>query len=322
MNHQNNLQNCKKKTIFLIGDIMLDEFHWCHVNRLSPEAPVPVCTVTKTTLAPGGAGNVACNIIALNSCPKLFGFIGNDSSGDRLLSLLKEKNIDSEGIIQTQDHPTILKSRIIAHQQHVVRVDRERKEAIPEIYTKQLLDKIKKQFNQADIIILSDYMKGTLPPDATQEIIALANQHKIKVIVDPKGTNFKKYTGASLITPNFSEFLNITKKTSLSEESIFSESKKLINTLKLAGLLVTRSENGMSLIFNDKKIDIPTQAKEVFDITGAGDTVIAMISIALANHLSLEEAVYLGNYAAGIVVGKKGTATTTLHEIEKGLMEQ
>lgn len=310
------LSECKGKTIIVVGDVMLDEFHWCNVSRISPEAPVPVCRVENTTLVPGGAANVANNIQTLDSTTLLFGVVGKDSSGDKLLNIFKEQNINTDNVLQVEEKPTILKSRIIAHQQHVVRVDRENADPIQTNRMEALTKNINATLNTTDAILISDYLKGTLTPELIQNVINAAKSQGKKVVIDPKGDDYSKYKGATILTPNFSEFTTIVKKQMTSEEEILEEGLRLIDELELDALLVTRSEKGMSLIQDGTKIDIPTQAKEVYDITGAGDTVISMLTIALASGLSFEDAAYLANFAAGIVVGRKGTSTTTLSEIE------
>ena len=304
-----------EKTILVIGDIMLDEYHWCKVSRISPEAPVPVCQVTETTHVPGGASNVAHNIAELNCRPILFGVLGQDSSGEKLLKLLKKNKVDTFGVATDENKPTILKSRIIAHHQHVARVDRESTHAISRSLQNEIIKKLEKTIPNADAVLLSDYLKGTLSKNLIQKIITLAHTHNRIVIVDPKGTDYMKYKNATLLTPNFSEFKEIIKKEVSKEKEIEVEAKKLIKKLHLKALLITRSEKGMSLVTPNEKIDIETQAKDVFDITGAGDTVIATLSAALAAQLNFEEAAILANYAASIVVGKVGTSTTTLSEL-------
>ena len=307
---------CHNRQIVVIGDIMLDEYHWCTVSRISPEAPVPVCTVQTTTLVPGGAANVANNLVQLGASVVLLGVVGQDSSGTKLLSALHDQQIKTDGIVRMPSKPTILKSRIIANHQHVARVDREDPSPIGLSTQKKLMTHLESHLPATDAIIVSDYLKGTLPDRFVQSIIQLANRHSIPVIIDPKGTSYKKYKGATVLTPNFGEFVAAIGKTPKSEDGILKEGQKLKEKLKLKTLLVTRSEKGMSLISKGKKWDIPTKAAEVYDITGAGDTVIAMLSLGVASQLSWEVSAHLANYAAGVVVGKLGTSTVTLGEIE------
>jgi rfaE bifunctional protein kinase chain/domain len=310
----NGLAQCTNRQIVVIGDLMLDEYHWCKVSRISPEAPVPICTVQSTTLVPGGAANVANNLQHLGANVRTLGVIGKDSSGDKLIAALHSQNVDTSGIIRSSSKPTILKSRIIASHQHVVRVDREDNAPIDKSIQKKLLSRLDAIISTTHAIIISDYLKGTLPDTLVQAVIQLARHHNIPVIIDPKGDSYKKYKGASILTPNFGEFIAAIGKTPKSENEILKEGLKLKEKLKLDALLVTRSEKGMSLIQKDKW-DIPTKAIDVYDITGAGDTVIAMLSLGLASQLSWETSAQLANYAAGVVVGKMGTSTITLDEV-------
>jgi D-beta-D-heptose 7-phosphate kinase/D-beta-D-heptose 1-phosphate adenosyltransferase len=317
------LAKCHSKNILVVGDVMLDEYHWCEVDRISPEAPVPVCRVLKTTLVPGGAANVANNIQALESTAYLAGIIGKDGTGERLKKQLEGAHVECDDLIQSEEKPTILKSRIIARHQHVVRVDREDSSPISRQAQRKILARIEERIASIDAILVSDYLKGTLTPTLLKKIMALGKRKKIPVVVDPKGDHYLRYKGAYVLTPNFHEFETVVKKKMHSEEEIRVEGMRLIKKLNLQALLVTRSEKGMSVITPDgKKKDIPTMAKEVFDITGAGDTAISVLTIALAAGLTLELSAYLANFAAGIVVGKIGTSTTTLDEIRHSITHE
>ncbi len=300
--------------IMVVGDSMLDEFHWCNVNRISPEAPVPVCSVKNTTLAPGGAANVAANLAALNVNVDLFGFIGSDSSGEKLRNVLSKHSINTDNLITTTQ-PTILKSRIIAHQQHVARLDREPTGAYSKQEADQLLANIQNSISHYQAIIISDYLKGLLTSDITQAIIECAKQAGCLIVVDPKGASYKKYTRADYITPNYSEFCLATKNTYDTEEALKKAAHQLRNEFQLNSLIITRSEKGMSIVTENSFETIPTQAQEVFDITGAGDTAIASLTVGLCLNLSPHEAAILANHAAGIVVSKVGTAFVTPEEL-------
>lgn len=304
---------CKKK-ILVVGDVMLDEFHWCDVERISPEAPVPVCKVKETSLALGGAANVAYNLVSLGADVTLAGFIGTDSSGDKFLNLLNENSIKSDCIIQTP-YSTLLKSRIIARNQHVVRVDRENNTDIQISFKDSLLERIKSQISNLDAIIISDYLKGVLDKEFTQNLIQLGIKNSCMIIVDPKGDDYSKYKDANVITPNFKEFCQATLKSHKTEDDIFKSGKHLLSDLNLDCLLVTRSEKGMSIIQEDSYETISTKAKEVFDITGAGDTVVAVLSLCLLCQLDYKLAAIVANYAAGVVVGKVGTAVVSANEL-------
>ena len=314
--HLDALNLLANKSILVIGDLMLDEYHWCNVNRISPEAPVPICSINNTTLMPGGAGNVANNLQSLGGNPILVGTIGFDSSGDKLSDTLHKSNISTSHLIQSDDRPTILKSRVIAHHQHVIRLDRDTTHKLSRKTQNNILKKIKELIPSVDAVLLSDYGKGMLSETVIQKTIAQAKERNIPVIVDPKGTQYGKYRHATLITPNYSEFCLACKTHPKNESQIHQKAIQLKKRLHLHSLLITRSEKGMSIIDeSNAKKDIPTRAKEVFDITGAGDTVIATITLCLAAGWTIEEACHFANYAAGIVVGKVGTSTTQIQEI-------
>ena len=309
------VSNKQMGSILVLGDLMLDEYHWCKVNRISPEAPVPVCKIEKTTLTPGGAGNVANNIKGLNIKSTIFGFVGADSSGDKLVRLFEKSKIDCSGIIKSK-RSTILKSRVVAHHQQVVRLDREDNESLSSQEQEQLFSAFESQIASCSAIVISDYLKGTLTESFLEKVIELAKKNNKTVVVDPKGDSFMKYKNATIITPNFSEFETAIGKKITSEEEIFESGKKLVKKLNLKALLLTRSEKGMSIITKTEKKDIKTDAKEVFDITGAGDTVVALLTIGLACNLDLETSARMANIGAGIVVEKRGTATVSWEALE------
>lgn len=314
----NALSGFKEKKVLVLGDIMLDEYHWCQVNRISPEAPVPVCTVSRTTLSAGGAANVAMNTSVLGQRTYLSGIIGQDSSGQKLKGLLN--TIDTSGLLQDPQRPTILKSRIMAHQQHVARVDREDISPICEILKEELKQFLTHELPDSDVVILSDYLKGTLPNDFLKWIIDTCHRLHKRIVIDPKGDDYIKYKGATLLTPNSKEFETAIGKKIKNEEEILQYGQELIKTLSLEALLITRSEKGMSLISKTQKQDIPTKAKEVFDITGAGDTVIATLAVSLAHDYSLETSALLANYAASVAVSKIGTSAVSLSEISQAIL--
>ena len=314
------LRAIRPGTVWVVGDVMLDEFHWCHVHRISPEAPVPVCKVDRTTLVPGGAANVAVNIASLGSQAVLFGVVGKDSASEKLLHELHKRHIDTHAICHDPKRPTTLKSRIIAHNQQVARVDHEDPSPLCSAIQSQLLYKFHLMTEKPLAIVLSDYHKGTLSQPVIDAFIAYAHAHNVPLVVDPKGNDYSVYTGATVLTPNFLEFETAVHKKNLSEDAILKESLSMIKALNLEGLVITRSEKGMSIVQkNGHKTDIPTKATDVFDITGAGDTVIAVLSLALGNGWPLEDAAYLANEAAGIVVQKLGTASTSIQEIKQAL---
>jgi D-beta-D-heptose 7-phosphate kinase/D-beta-D-heptose 1-phosphate adenosyltransferase len=310
-----NLKLLSKSKILVFGDVMLDRYVSGSVDRVSPEAPVPVLKPIKEEIRLGGAANVALNLSSLGSKVSLIGITGKDSSSKQISNLIKENKIKNELVHSSL--PTITKLRLLSSKQQLLRVDNE------EEFTKNDWQSAKRRFDKSiglsssNLLIISDYGKGTL-----QDIPALIKKAKKlnkMVLVDPKGNNFSKYKGADIITPNFSEFIGEVGPVG-SEREISSKAKSLIKSLNLGALLVTRGSEGMTLFKKEKnKIDrsnFPTQAKEVFDVSGAGDTVIASLAAALSAGFDISSAVKLANVAAGIVVGKSGTATAYLSEIE------
>ncbi len=310
-----NLKLLSKSNILVFGDVMLDRYVSGSVDRVSPEAPVPVLKPIKEEIRLGGAANVALNLSSLGSKVSLIGISGKDSSSAQIFKLLKENKIKNE--IVKSNLPTITKLRLLSSKQQLLRVDNE------EEFTKEDWNSAKKRFdksialNSNNLLIISDYGKGTLQD--IPGLIKKAKKSKKIVLVDPKGNNFSKYKGADVITPNFSEFIGEVGAVK-SEREITAKAKSLIKSLKLGALLVTRGPEGMTLFNKEKdnvvRSDFPTQAQEVFDVSGAGDTVIASVAAALSTGLDMTSAVKLANVAAGIVVGKSGTATASISEIE------
>ena len=310
-----NLKLLSKSNILVFGDVMLDRYVSGSVDRVSPEAPVPVLKPIKEEIRLGGAANVALNLSSLGSKVSLIGISGKDSFSAQIFKLLKENKIKNE--IVKSNLPTITKLRLLSSKQQLLRVDNE------EEFTKEDWNSAKKRFdksialNSNNLLIISDYGKGTLQD--IPGLIKKAKKSKKIVLVDPKGNNFSKYKGADVITPNFSEFIGEVGAVK-SEREITAKAKSLMESLKLGALLVTRGPEGMTLFNKEKdnvvRSDFPTQAQEVFDVSGAGDTVIASVAAALSTGLDMTSAVKLANVAAGIVVGKSGTATASISEIE------
>ena len=310
-----NLKLLSKSKILVFGDVMLDRYVSGTVERVSPEAPVPVLKPIKEEIRLGGAANVALNLSSLGANVRLIGIFGKDSSSKQISNLLKENKIKNE--LVKSNLPTITKLRLLSSRQQLLRIDNEA------AFTKEDWQSAKRRFdktislNTSNLLIISDYGKGTL-----QDIPALikkAKKFNKKVLVDPKGNNFAKYKGADIITPNFSEFIGEVGAVK-NERDITVKAKSLMKSLNLGSLLVTRGPEGMTLFTKEKgkiiRSNFPTQAKEVFDVSGAGDTVIASIAAALSTGFDISSAVKLANVAAGIVVGKSGTATPSLSEIE------
>ena len=300
--------------VLVLGDVMLDRYWFGATNRISPEAPVPVVRVTQNEERAGGAANVAMNIAALNVPVQLLGLIGQDETGATLTNLLNNQQIDCN-FVALETHPTITKLRILSRHQQLLRLDFE--EDFKSVNCAELLTRLESAVKNYGALILSDYGKGTL--NGVQQMIQIARKANVPTLIDPKGTDFVRYRGATLLTPNMAEFEAVVGKCH-SEEEIIEKGLKLISDLELTALLVTRSEKGMTLLRpSQAPYHLPTVAKEVFDVTGAGDTVISVLATALADGRSFEEACYLSNIAAGIVVGKLGTSTVSTVELENAM---
>ncbi len=300
------IERFKEKNILIVGDIMLDKYIFGKVDRISPEAPVQVVEVKKENYVPGGAANVANNIAALNAKAFMVGIVGNDKEADILLEELNKRNINTEGIVKDVQKPTTQKVRILGQKQQLLRIDYEKKDYLNKETENQILNFIKIRIPNTDAIIISDYAKGVITQNLIKEIKDIAKE-KI-MIVDPKPKHKDFYKGATLITPNLKEAEQMTEK----EEDLIKELDSPI--------LITKGEKGMSLYEKDGTItNIPTKAKEVYDVSGAGDTVVATLALALSSKASLRQAATLANHAAGITVGKLGTSTITTEEIKKSI---
>jgi D-beta-D-heptose 7-phosphate kinase/D-beta-D-heptose 1-phosphate adenosyltransferase len=307
------------KKVLVFGDLMLDEHIWSKVSRISPEAPVPIADVIQINHVPGGCGNVASNISALGGIPLLVGIIGRDSSGDKLRKALSKAKISASNIIVDPKRPTILKSRIIAGSQHVIRVDREDRSILSSKLIATIIKRLKKLVPQVDAVVVSDYGKGAVTEETAQTIISLARKFKKPVATDPKGVDYSKYKGATIVTPNLREAAIAARRVIVDEKSLIKAGSVLLRALKTEYLLVTRGRDGMSLFGKDGAAYIPAVPREVFDITGAGDTVIATLSLALAAGASMKNATILSNYAASVVVAKIGTAPCSRDELEEAI---
>jgi len=297
--------------IAVIGDFMVDHYLWGKSERISPEAPVPVVEILKEEDRLGGAGNVVNNLLALGSEVLVSSVIGKDFN--RILKLLKDVN--TKGLFIDENRKTIIKSRVIASNHQVIRYDKEDKYPISKEYEKKILEYLKENIEQIDLFLLSDYEKGVLTPFLTQEIINLANSFSKKIIIDPK-YNFKKYKNAWMLKPNKKELSLAANIKINSKDDLIKAGWKVKEELNLKYLLVTLSEDGMAL-FGEEFIEIPTIAKEVYDVTGAGDTVLASLGYFLKENDSIVDAMHFANSAAAVVVSKVGSATVTLEEIEE-----
>ena len=311
------------KSVMIIGDLMLDEHIWSSVSRISPEAPVVIADVKKITHVPGGCGNVAANIAALSGKPYLIGLIGQDSSGEKLQRALKNAGILTDNLIVTNERPTILKSRVIAGSQQVVRVDREERSYLPDKLSDRVLKNAMKLIAKMDAVILSDYGKGIISDRACRELITAARKLKKPVLVDPKGKDYSKYKGATVLTPNLLE-AEIASGIKITDDiTLLKAAKIIISQTQSTYLVITRGKDGMSICGkNNNVINIPGIPREVFDITGAGDTVIAALSLALSAGASIKEAAILGNFAASVKVTKIATQPVFKEELIESLEER
>jgi D-glycero-beta-D-manno-heptose-7-phosphate kinase len=309
--------------VLVVGDVMLDHFIWGRVSRISPEAPVPVVDFTRESFMPGGAANVARNLATLAVPVELFGAIGNDDDGRKLQILLAAQKIGHDGLIRESARHTSTKTRIVAHQQQVVRVDRETREALDAGLTGALLAQFKKLLPKADAVIVGDYGKGVVTQPLLDEIKNLCRARSVWLSLDPKPVHRLNLHGLSLITPNRKEAFELAElpddtraANPLEDKNLLLVAQRLLNEIRPALLLITLGEQGMLLCQRGQKpFHIQTVAQEVFDVSGAGDTVIATFTAAVAAGASPTEAAILSNHAAGIVVGKVGTATTSPEEL-------
>ena len=301
--------------LLVIGDVMLDRYWHGSANRISPEAPVPVVKVANQEDRPGGAGNVALNISALGSATRIIGVVGEDESGAELESRLTAAGVLCD-FIQCPGKPTITKLRVISQHQQLIRADFE--QAFEKQDVSSLLIKAKEQIANTQAMVLSDYAKGAL--QEIEPLIKLGRDHGIPVIVDPKGSDFDKYRGATLITPNLNEFEAVVGHCA-NETDLVTKGMQLVKDLELEAILITRGEHGMTLIRPDSpELHLPAKAQEVFDVTGAGDTVISVLAAALAAGETMADATALANIAAGLVVGKLGTAAISGPELRRAIL--
>ena len=308
------LPEFNQANVLVVGDIMLDRYWYGGTNRISPEAPVPIVKVDALEERAGGAANVAMNITSLGGSARLIGFTGIDEPAKVLDEQLTKRNVHCD-FVSVSTHPTITKLRVLSRNQQLIRIDFE--EGFNSVDHTPILERIESALSTSKVLVLSDYAKGALT--AVQAMIKQAQKGNVPILVDPKGTDFERYRGATLLTPNMSEFEAVVGVCK-TEQEIIEKGYQLIKQYDFKALLVTRSEKGMTLLQLDKPVyHLPTQAKEVFDVTGAGDTVIATLAASLAAGQSLEESCFLANAAAGVVVGKLGTSTVSQVELSNAI---
>jgi D-beta-D-heptose 7-phosphate kinase/D-beta-D-heptose 1-phosphate adenosyltransferase len=308
-----------KTGILVIGDLMVDQYIWGRVKRISPEAPVPVVEVSEEELLLGGAANVANNVSSLGGKVFISGAIGRDDMGKILINKFKENGFNTDGIVIDGSRPTTVKTRIIAHSQQVVRFDREVRADISRSTMSLILEYVKSCLPEIKGIIISDYCKGVITKALVKKILELAGS-KIFVAADPKIGHFDYYKGVSLITPNINEASFASGIEIVNEKTLITAGKTLLKKLRCKAVIITRGDEGMTLFERNGEIThIPTCAKEVYDVSGAGDTVIAALTLCHSAGEKLEDAAIIANHAAGVVVGKVGTAVATPQEIMKSM---
>jgi rfaE bifunctional protein kinase chain/domain len=303
--------------ILVVGDIMLDRYWWGNVKRISPEAPVPVVDLQRSTFAPGGSANVAANIAGLGATAYLIGTIGTDQDADVLASLLEDVKVSPDWLVTVANRPTSVKTRVIAHSQQVVRVDQETTSAFSDEDHERIWEKISAALPDVDAIIVSDYAKGLLSVSLLWRLIDTARSQGKMVLVDPKGKNYSRYSGASLLTPNRREAAEACNLDEDIPDFINIAGNQLLNELDLSMVLITQGEEGMTLFQREiEPIHLSTTAKEIYDVTGAGDTVIGCLSVAFGAGMNFVKAASLANLAAGLVVEQVGTTAITRQMLE------
>ncbi len=313
-------ENFSKVKVLIVGDIMLDRYWWGSVSRISPEAPVPVVTLDKTSLLPGGAANVAANVAGLGAKPYLVGIIGEDAEAKMFSEVLREANISHSSLVPLKNRQTTVKTRIVAHNQHVVRIDQENTRELSKEEQVIVLKKIEAIIDEVDIVIISDYAKGLITEEIAKRLITKSMFQRKKILVDPKGKNYSKYSGATLLTPNQKEAVQATNLDDYEEDLLEKSGNILLETLSVEALLITRGEKGMTLFQKDKQIaHLKALARKVYDVTGAGDTVIASLAVMLASGADFREAANIANISAGLVVEQIGTTAISLKALRNVL---
>lgn len=321
MDYQEIISRFRTKRILVIGDIILDHYIWGTVDRISPEAPVPVVHVSREDFMLGGAANVAHNIVALGGGASVIGIHGTDVPGEALLFRLQESGVDCSGLF-TSNRPTTVKTRVIAHSQQVVRFDREDSAYVDGKIRTAVVKQVHSVVSGYDAIIISDYKKGMISPELIRRILKNQKAKKKFIAVDPKIGHFGYYRGVSLITPNIKEASNGSGIEITDDRSLRAAGKTLMKKVGCKAVLITRGEHGMTLFEKNGITPIPTVERKVYDVTGAGDTVIAAFTLAFASGASMKEAAVIANHAAGIVVGEVGTAVATQGELFKSFKSE
>ncbi len=315
------IKKFKDGKVLVVGDLILDHYIWGQVSRISPEAPVPVVAVASETLQLGGAANVSNNIKTLGGRVDLCGVVGTDEGSRQFLHVLESQRIGRDGILTDHARPTTTKTRVVAHNQQLVRFDIERCEPLSGALEARITRYVAACISSAAALVVSDYAKGVVTPRVMTDIIGLAHQHHVPVIVDPKVAHVSRYKGATVITPNHLEAIQAAGLHGEDEATLLEAGRQLYQRLGCQAVLITRGEQGMSLFEDRGRVThIPTVARQVFDVTGAGDTVVATLALALAAGATMRQASILANHAAGVVVGMVGTGTVTAAQLDEALL--
>ena len=311
------IDSFRDKRVLVVGDVMLDEFVRGDVSRISPEAPVPVVELRHRDMSPGGAGNAAANVVSLGGAASLVALVGDDAQAATLHAELESRGIETRSLVAAAERITTHKLRVIAHTQQIVRVDAETRAATAVATEQRIIDAIEAALPRANAVLLSDYAKGVVTDRVARETIARAASRKLPVVVDPKGRDYSRYHGATVITPNALELDTATNTSTHNEDdAIVSAGTPLLASLGGAQLLVTRGARGMTLLTHDAPpLHLPTLARSVFDVTGAGDTVVGALALGLASGVPMHEALVLASQAARIAVSKLGTAAVSRDEL-------
>lgn len=311
MNHS----QLSTSSLLIIGDLMLDKYLWGKVERISPEAPVPIVNIMYETVTLGGAGNVAHNLSSLGASSKILALVGQDNTA---LTLKEHLNHNSVNYYLIEgNNPSICKTRVLGGQQQMLRLDYEKVEKLSDSDADLVLEEVAKDIDKYQVVIISDYGKGFITPNLMKGVLKHCNDFDKKLIIDPKGSDWGKYAGAYIITPNLKELGDVlNRKIDNTDEVVIEAAKEVIAKYDFEYILVTRSEKGMTLVNHKEIFHVDTVAQEVFDVSGAGDTVVAVLGLGISSGYSMQEAVRLANFAAGVVVGKVGTSTVSLSELE------
>ncbi|MDQ3633949.1 MAG: D-glycero-beta-D-manno-heptose-7-phosphate kinase [Acidobacteriota bacterium] len=315
------LNKFKDQKVLIFGDVMLDQYLIGDAERISPEAPVPVVKLLENKFIPGGAANVAANVAGLGGEPILVGVIGDKDDGMDVFDALRKKNVSGDYLFLSRERPTTIKTRVIANKQQIARVDRETSAELSRFEEEKVWEIFETLIINSDILIISDYGKGTVSENICPRLITKANKLNIKILIDPKGNNYNKYKAASLMTPNKNESINALDSLSRNFEKDFNLIE-LVKELKIEAILVTEGQKGMTLYEKNKNYKLEAKARKVFDVTGAGDTVIAVMALAVAAGADYFTAAYISNIAAGLVVEEVGTSVVDFENLSKYLRNE